>query len=105
MNGENMDNLEDRQREMRERNKRSEREQVLPQPEAASPHDSPEVLRLKKQIVELKRQVAALHLENNRLRELKTMVVERSRGPERSHGDSVAEQQHNFFKYSNVRKY
>lgn len=100
-----MDNLEDRQREMRERSARSKREQVLPQAEPASPHDSPEVRRLKRQIVELNKQVATLQLENNRLREQKTILVERSRSPERSSGDSVKEQQHNFFKYSNARRY
>jgi regulator of replication initiation timing len=99
-----MDNLEDRQREMRERNTRSKREKVLAQPEGA-PHHSPEVFRLKKRIAELKEQVSALQLENNRLREQKTIVVERSRGQEKSYGDSVKEQQHNFFKYSNARKY
>ena len=100
-----MGNLEDRQREMRERNTRSKREKVLAQPEGAAPHDSPEVVRLKKRIAELKEQMSALQLENSRLREQKTIVVERSRGQERSHGDSVTEQQHNFFKYSNARKY
>ena len=99
-----MDNFEDRQREMRERNTRSKREKVLAQPEGA-PHHSPEVFRLKKRIAELKEQVSALQLENNRLREQKTIVVERSRGQEKSYGDSVKEQQHNFFKYSNARKY
>jgi hypothetical protein len=73
--------------------------------EGAAPHDSPEVVRLKKRIAELKEQMSALQLENSRLREQKTIVVERSRGQERSHGDSVKEQQHNFFKYSNARKY
>ena len=99
-----MDNFEDRQREMRERNTRSKREKVLAQPEGA-PHHSPEVFRLKKRIAELNEQVFALQLENNRLREQKTIVVERSRGQEKSYGDSVKEQQHNFFKYSNARKY
>lgn len=100
-----MDNLEDRQREMRERNTRNKREKGLAQPETAAQDDSPEVLRLKKRISELKEQVCALQVENSRLREQKTIVVERSRGQEKSYGDSVREQQHNFFKYSNVRKY
>ena len=78
-----MDNFEDRQREMRERNTRSKREKVLAQPEGA-PHHSPEVFRLKKRIAELKEQVSALQLENNRLREQKTIVVERSAIPLKS---------------------
>ena len=94
-----MDNLEDRQREMRERNTPKKRETRFIQPESAAPDDSPEVVRLKKRISELKEHVSALRVENNRLREQKTIVVERSSG------DPVKEQQHNFFKYSNVRKY
>ncbi len=100
-----MEYLEDRQREMRERNAPKKREKSLIQPETAAPDVSPEVLRLAKRISELNEQVLALQKENNRLREQKTIVVERSRSQERSHGDSVKEQQHNFFKYSNVRKY
>ena len=101
-----MENLEDRQREMREQNARKKRGKGLAQPEtAAVPDDSPEVLRLKKRISELKEQVFVLQSENNRLREQKFIAVERSRGPEKSYDDSVREQQHNFFKYSNVRKY
>ncbi len=94
-----MDNLEDRQREMRERNTPKKRETRFTHPESAAQDDSPEVVRLKKRISELEEQVSALQLENNRLREQKTIVVERSSG------DSVKQQQHNFFKYSNARKY
>jgi hypothetical protein len=100
-----MENLEGRQREMRERNAQKKREKSLTQPEIAASDDSPEVLRLKKRISELNERVLAQQVENNRLREQKTVVVERSRGQERSYDDSLKEQQHNFFKYSNVRKY
>lgn len=100
-----MDNLEDRQREMRERNSPKKRETRSILPKTVAPDDSPEVVQLKKRISELKEQVSALQLENNRLREQKTIVVERSSGQGRSYGDSVKEQQHNFFKYSNVRRY
>ena len=98
-----MKNLEDAQREMRERNARKS-SQDLVQPEITASDDSPEVLRLKRQISALKEQVIALQMENNRLREKKTIVVERSRGEDRPYRDSVKEQQHNFFKYSNVRR-
>ena len=93
-----MKNLEDAQREMRERNARKRREEYLVQPEIAAADDSPEVLRLKSQISEL-------ITENNRLRKQKTIVVERPRGQNEPYRDSVKEQQHNFFKYSNARRY
>jgi hypothetical protein len=99
-----MDNLEDRQREMRDRNLRErsgegKRETPLPPLETAAPAGSREVLRLKRGIAELQEQLSDLQLENTRLRHQKTIVVERSGG------DSVKEQQHNFFKYSNARRY
>lgn len=97
-----MKNFEDAQREMRERNARKRREEDFVQPEIASADDSPEVVRLKGEISALKEQVIALQMENNRLREQKTIVVERSRGRDKSYSDSVKEQQCNFFKYSNV---
>ena len=92
-----MKNLEDAQREMRERNARKKREEDLVQPEIAASEDSPEVLSLKSQI-------SALITVNNRLRQQKT-IVERPRGQSEPHSDSVKEQQHNFFKYSNARRY
>jgi regulator of replication initiation timing len=102
-----MKNLEDAQREMRERNARKRREEDFVQPEIAAADDSPEVVRLKREISALKEQVTALQMENNRLREQKTIVVERSRGQDKdkSYSDSANEQQRNFFKYSNVRRY
>ena len=100
-----MENLEGRQREMRERNAQKKSEKSLTQPEIAASDHSPEVLRLKKRISQLNERVLAQQVENNRLRKQETVVVERSRGQERSYDDSVKEQQHNFFKYSNVRKY
>ena len=93
-----MKNLEDAQREMRERNARKKLEEDLVQPEIAASEDSPEVLRLK-------RQISALITENNRLRQEKTIVVERPPGQDKPYRDSVKEQQHNFFKYSNARRY
>jgi hypothetical protein len=93
-----MKNLEDAQREMRERNARKRREEDLVQPGIAASDDSPEVLRLKSQISEL---IA----ENNRLRQQKRIVVERPSRQAELHRDSAKEQQHNFFKYSNARRY
>jgi hypothetical protein len=61
-----------------------------------APDDSPEVRRLKSRVSEL-------ITENNQLREQKTIVVESARGRE-NYSDSVATQQHNFFKYSNARR-
>lgn len=100
-----MKNLEDAQRELRERNARKRREEDFVQPESASADDSPEVVRLKREISALKEQVIALKMENNRLGEQKTIVVERSRGQDKSYSDPVKEEQRNFFKYSNVRRY
>lgn len=93
-----MKNLEDAQRKMRERNARKKQEEDLVQPEIAASNDRSEVLLLKQQI-------SALITENRRLRQQKTIVVERPRGQERTHTGSVEEQQHNFFKYSNTRRY
>jgi len=100
-----MKNLEDAQREMRERNARKRREQDFVQPEIAAADDSPEEVRLKREISGLKEQTMALQMENNRLREQETVVVERVRGQDKPYRDPVKEQQHNFLKYSNVRRY
>ena len=93
-----MKNLEDAQREMRERIARKKREENLARHGIAASDDSPEVLRLK-------RQISALIAENTRLRQQKTIVVERPCGRDKPYRDSVKEQQHNFFKYSNTRRY
>jgi hypothetical protein len=82
---------------MRERNARKKREEDLVQPEIAASEASPEVLRLKRQIL-------ALITENNRLRQQKTIVA-RPRAQSEPYSDSVKEQQHNLFKYSNSRRY
>ena len=93
-----MKNLEDAQKKMRERNARKTQGEDLVQPEIATSDDRSEVLRLKNRI-------SALITENNRLRQEKTIVVERPRGQNKSLPDSVKEQQHNFFKYSNTQRY
>ncbi len=94
-----MKNLEDAQREMRERNARKRREEDLVEPEIAAANDSPEVVRLKREISALKEQVIALRMENNRLRKQKTVVVERPPRQDKPYRDSVkGKQQHNFLK-------
>ena len=98
-----MKNLEARQREMRERN---QIKRISPEPTFSEPvvaEDSPEVVRLKKRISDLEIRVLSLEKENRELREQKTIIVERA--PQKSYEDSVREQRHNFFKYSNARRY
>jgi hypothetical protein len=99
-----MKNLEDAQREIRERNARKRREEDFVQPAIAASDDSPEVLQLKREISALNEQVRGLQTENNRLRQ-ETIVAERSHGQDKPYRDSVKEQQHNFFKYSNARRH
>jgi hypothetical protein len=96
-----MESLEQRQLEMKARNARKQRRKD-PAPAEATLDEGPGVLALKKRISELQEQVLALQIENSRLREQKTILVERPRDRAQS-GDSAREQQHNFFKYSNAR--
>src|ERR1700739_1362523 len=100
-----MKNLEERQREMRERTlapNSSNEAIVAPTPRKKSEQQS-EVNALKTRITELEKRVRTLEAENERLRAQKTIVVERS--AQKSYEDSVREQRHNFFKYSNARRY
>ena len=100
-----MDKLEERQREMRERNSvASKRKQaVAPATPAPQIEDSSDVHALKKQIAKLEKRMLVLEAENQSLRRQKTIVVER--GTQKSSEDTVREQRHNFFKYSNARRY
>ncbi len=98
-----MKNLEARQREMRERNQNNKRISQSVERFGIGASDSPEVARLKKRISELEMRVGFLEKENRELREQKTVIVERA--PQQSYDDAVREQRHNFFKYSNVRRY
>lgn len=100
-----MKNLEERQREMRKRtlvSNTSDEAVVVPAPRKKREQPS-EVNALKKRITELEKRVLTLEAENERLRAQKTVVVERS--TQKSYEDSVREQRHNFFKYSNARRY
>ena len=56
-------------------------------------------------IATLRKRIAELEKENERLRQEVPMMSARSFGSERSSTDSVREQRHNFFKYSNIRRY
>ena len=100
-----MRNLEERQREMRERNLavNSSYEAVVTPIPRKQREDPSGVTALKKKIAELEKRVGALEEENQRLRAQKTIVVERP--AQRSYEDTVREQRHNFFKYSNLRRY
>jgi hypothetical protein len=100
-----MDNLEERQREMRERNSAASKRKQAVAPAIPAPQigDSSDVHALKKQIAKLEKRVLALEAENQSLRLQKTIVVER--GTQKSGEDTVREQRHNFFKYSNARRY
>jgi uncharacterized protein involved in exopolysaccharide biosynthesis len=53
----------------------------------------------------LRKRVKALEAENLQLRQQLATMANRAAPSSRSSADSVREQQHNFFKYSNVRRY
>lgn len=53
----------------------------------------------------LRERIAQLEAENKSLRQQLAARNSRVTDPPRSSGDSVREQQHNFFKYSNARRY
>jgi molecular chaperone GrpE (heat shock protein) len=100
-----MDSLEERQRQMRDRNSAASKRKrpIAASPAASLPEDSPEAHMLKKQIAELEKRLLTLEAENQRLRKQKTIIVERA--PQQTSEDAPREQRHNFFKYSNVRRY
>ena len=94
-----MTTLKDRQREMKERDARQNVKQTPAKRELSASDDSTEALRLKTRISELEKEVETLRTEIDRLRAQKTIVIERDRT------ETIAEQRHNFLKYSNVRRY
>lgn len=53
----------------------------------------------------LNKRIAQLEKENHSLRQQLARMSTGASGPERSSADSVREHRHNFFKYSNVRRY
>jgi hypothetical protein len=56
-------------------------------------------------VVALKERIARLEDENKQLRKQIAVLSDSTSRPSQSRSDSVREQQHNFFKYSNVRRY
>jgi dGTPase len=93
-----MDSLEDRQREMRERNLAKKTTRVISEPRVQI-DDTPEAL--KKRIAVLEKRLLELQTENQRLRQEKTVVIERPQ-PQKSYDEELREQRHNFFKYRRV---
>ena len=55
--------------------------------------------------VALKKRIARLESENGQLRKQIAVLTDSMGRSSQSLSDSVRERQHNFFKYSNVRKY
>jgi hypothetical protein len=100
-----MKNLEERQREMKERAlaSSSSNEAIVALTPRKRREDQSDVITLKKRVAELEKRLLALQTENQKLRNQKTIIVERP--VQQSTGDSVREQRHNFLKYSNVRRY
>jgi hypothetical protein len=56
-------------------------------------------------IARLKKEIARLQQENRELQERIAVLSRNATSPRQTHEDSVREQQHNFFKYSNARRY
>jgi len=56
-------------------------------------------------VVVLKERIARLEAENKQLRKQIAALSDTISRSSQSRSDSVREQQHNFFKYSNVRRY
>jgi regulator of replication initiation timing len=103
-----VDNLEEQQSAMRKRMKDLPKSNMAKKPapvvsrkRLAANQQSPEVTKLKSQIATLQAENASLRAENERLRRQKTVYVER----EKSGDDLRREQQHNYFKYSNARRW
>ena len=56
-------------------------------------------------VIALRDQITQLEAENKSLRQQIAALASRAAGPSHSAEDPVREQRHNFFKYSNVRRY
>jgi len=57
------------------------------------------------EVAALKKRIAQLVAENESLRRQLASTNYQAPSPSRSNNDSVREQRHNFFKYSNLRRY
>lgn len=69
------------------------------------PGDSASSADNRDDVVALKKQIARLEAENKKLRKQIAALTDTTGRSGKSGSDSVREQQHNFFKYSNVRRY
>lgn len=67
--------------------------------------DSVSIAGDREEVVGLKKQIAGLEAENRQLRKQVAVLTDSMGRSSQSLSDSVREQQHNFFKYSNVRRY
>lgn len=74
-------------------------------PEKQASPDSPNSIRDQESVAALKKEIRRLEAENKNLREHIAALSASPRQPVQSSSDSVREQQHNFFKYSNTRRY
>lgn len=59
----------------------------------------------REEVFALKKRIARLEAENTQLRNRIALLTDSTNRSSPSFSDSVREQQHNFFKYSNVRRY
>ena len=59
----------------------------------------------REEVVGLKKRISGLETENRELRNQIAVLTNSMDRSSQSLSDSVREQQHNFFKYSNVRRY
>jgi hypothetical protein len=95
-----MKNIEAGQREMRERNRKAERKDAIVESARSSSTDEVSELRA------LRKRVTALETENA---ELRMQIASSLKQPGHVQGTSPEEQrreqQHNYFKYSNARRY
>jgi archaellum component FlaC len=67
--------------------------------------DSVSIAGDREEVAGLKKRIARLESENRQLRKQIAVLTDSMGRSSQSHPDSVREQQHNFFKYSNVRRY
>ncbi len=94
-----MNDLEQRQKEMRERNKRAKTKEL------AAREDPVQKDTRSDELTVLRRRVSELERENANLR--RELLVSRQYpvAREKSYEEQRREQQHNYFKYSNIRRY
>jgi predicted RNase H-like nuclease (RuvC/YqgF family) len=92
-----MKKLEQQQKEMRERNERTKSDEA--------PREKKPVRAKSDELDKLRNRVSVLERENSELRREIAALRQVSGGREKSYEDTRREQQHNYFKYSNARRY